>query len=170
MPNGPEGKGNGPTAVGRDGPPPPTFVSEVQPPPADYTNRLFMERFSDDFLFALIKKGRLGATEQMGFNTMNPYGHIMSDEEIWSVILYYIRKTFIEGKHSRTAAADADPRARRGRIEGRGPRRAVSSTAWALAGRPRPPRGRHRGLETHSTGGGRPRVGTDCCQRGVRFP
>ncbi|MBI3080672.1 MAG: cytochrome c, partial [candidate division NC10 bacterium] len=34
---------------------------------------------------------------QMGFNTMNPYGHIMSDEEIWSVILY-IKKTFIEGK------------------------------------------------------------------------
>lgn len=93
--HGPGGQGNGPTAVGHDGPPPSTFVSAVQPPPADYTNRLFMERFSDDFLFALIKKGRLGATEQMGFNTMNPYGHIMSDEEIWSVILY-IRKTFIE--------------------------------------------------------------------------
>ncbi len=95
--HGQEGRGNGPTAVGRDGPPPPTFVSAVQPPPADYVNRLFMERFSDDFVFALIKKGRLGATEQMGFNTMNPYGHIMSDEEIWSVILY-MQKTFIEGK------------------------------------------------------------------------
>ncbi|MBI3002248.1 MAG: c-type cytochrome [candidate division NC10 bacterium] len=95
--HGEQGRGNGATAIGRDGPPPAKFVSEVQPPPADYTSRLLMERFSDAFITALIKKGRLGATEQMGFNTMNPYGHIMSDEEIWSVILY-IRKTFIEGK------------------------------------------------------------------------
>lgn len=71
------------------------FVSVIQPAPADYTNRLFMERFDDDFIFWLIKKGRIGVTEEKGYDTMRPYGHVLSDEEIWSVVRY-IRETFIE--------------------------------------------------------------------------
>ena len=75
------------------------FVSEVQPPPADYTNAPLMHRFNDEFRFWLIKLGRLGATEEKGFDTMKPYGHLISDEEAWSVVLY-IRKTFINPKQS----------------------------------------------------------------------
>lgn len=71
------------------------FVSTVQPAPADYLNAPFMERFQDDFLFWLIKKGRIGATEVKGYDTMRPYGHVLTDEEIRGVVRY-IRETFIE--------------------------------------------------------------------------
>lgn len=94
--HGEGGRGNGPRAISQQ-PPPPRFVSEGQPPPADYTNRLLMGRFSDEFLFALISKGRIGATEELGFDTMQPFGHVLSDEEIWGVVRY-IRQTFIDGK------------------------------------------------------------------------
>jgi mono/diheme cytochrome c family protein len=93
--HGPEGKGNGDRVVQQ--PPPKNFVSSVQPPPADYSNVKLMERFSDEFREALIKEGKLGTIEKLGFNTMNPYGQVLSDQEIWSVIKY-IRTTFIEGK------------------------------------------------------------------------
>jgi mono/diheme cytochrome c family protein len=92
--HGESGQGNGPRAITQQ-PPPRRFVSEGQPPPADYTNRLVMQRFSDDFLYALIAKGRIGATEEVGFDTMQPFGHILSDEEIWGVVRY-IRQTFID--------------------------------------------------------------------------
>ncbi len=92
--HGESGRGNGPRAITQQ-PPPKRFVSEGQPPPADYTNRLLMGRFSDEFLYALIAKGRIGATEEMGFDTMQPFGHILSDEEIWGVVRY-IRQTFID--------------------------------------------------------------------------
>jgi mono/diheme cytochrome c family protein len=94
--HGEGGRGNGPRAISQQ-PPPPRFLSEGQPPPADYTNRLLMQRFSDEFLFALIAKGRIGATEEKGFDTMQPFGHLLSDEEIWGVVRY-IRQTFIDGK------------------------------------------------------------------------
>ncbi|MBI3634693.1 MAG: c-type cytochrome [Candidatus Rokubacteria bacterium] len=93
--HGEQGRGNGSRAVAQQ-PPPPTFVSEAQPAPADYHDPLFMGRFSDDFLVALIKHGRVGATEVAGYNTMKPFGHILSDEEIWSVVLY-IREAFAKG-------------------------------------------------------------------------
>jgi mono/diheme cytochrome c family protein len=92
--HGERGRGDGPDAKpphARGG----RFVSLIQPAPADYTNPLFMARFEDDFLFWLIKKGRIGATEEMGYDTMRPYGHVLSDEEIWSVVRY-IRETFID--------------------------------------------------------------------------
>jgi mono/diheme cytochrome c family protein len=54
-----------------------------------------MGRFSDEFLYALIAKGRIGATEEMGFDTMQPFGHVLNDEEIWGVVRY-IRQTFID--------------------------------------------------------------------------
>jgi mono/diheme cytochrome c family protein len=91
--HGRDGRGDGVMASPVQ-PPPRGFVSAIQPAPADYTDRLFMGRFEDDFLFWLIKKGRIGATEEKGYDTMRPYGHVLSDEEIWSVVRY-IRETFI---------------------------------------------------------------------------
>jgi mono/diheme cytochrome c family protein len=93
--HGPEGKGNGDRVVKQ--PPPKYFVSEIQPPPADYSNSKLMERFSDEYREALIKVGKIDTVDKLGFNTMNPYGEVLSDQEIWSVIKY-IRKTFIEEK------------------------------------------------------------------------
>lgn len=91
--HGDRGRGDGPDAkpAGVKGR---RFVSLIQPAPADYTNPLFMGRFEDDFLFWLIKKGRIGATEEKEYDTMRSYGHVLSDEEIWSVVRY-IRETFI---------------------------------------------------------------------------
>lgn len=88
------GQGNGVLASPVQ-PAPDRFVSLIQPPPVDYTDPLLMGRFQDDFLFWLIKKGRVGATEDKGYNTMQPFGQVLSDDEIWSVIAY-IRKSFID--------------------------------------------------------------------------
>lgn len=85
--HGPGGRGDGPRAISTQ-PAPRSFVSEGQPAPADYTDPLFMARFSDQFITALIKKGRIGVTEKAGFDTMNPYGHVLSDDEIWGLIRY----------------------------------------------------------------------------------
>ncbi len=94
--HGHEGRGDGTRASSRQ-PAPPGFVSEIQPAPADYHDPSFMDRFSDEFLFALIKKGRIGATDVIGFDTMKPYGHVLSDEEIRGVVRY-IRETFVNAK------------------------------------------------------------------------
>lgn len=94
--HGAQGRGDGTRASKRQ-PAPPGFVSEIQPAPADYHDSLFMGRFSDDFLVALIKKGRIEATEVAGFDTMKPYGHVLSDDEIWGVVRY-IRETFVNAK------------------------------------------------------------------------
>lgn len=94
--HGKGGRGDGERATSKQ-PPPKSFVSEIQPPPADYTNAALMHRFSDEFRFWLIKEGRLGATEKQGFDTMKPYGHILSDQEVWSVVRY-IREVFINGQ------------------------------------------------------------------------
>ncbi|MFQ5881492.1 MAG: c-type cytochrome [Candidatus Methylomirabilales bacterium] len=101
--HGPHGKGNGERAVSQ--PAPDRFVSEIQPPPADYTNAKLMERFSDDFRFTLIKKGRLAATEEAGYTTMPPFGEELSDHEIWSAIRY-IRETFV---HRKAPKAEGSP-------------------------------------------------------------
>lgn len=90
--HGPNGRGNGERVVSQptvDG-----FVSEIQPPPADYTNRTLMERFSDEYRFTLIKKGRLAASTEGGYTTMPPFGDELSDHEIWGVIRY-VRETFV---------------------------------------------------------------------------
>ncbi len=52
--HGPAGRGDGPTAVGGQDPRKP-FVSVVQPAPADLTDPVLMTRFSDRFIFSLIK-------------------------------------------------------------------------------------------------------------------
>lgn len=91
--HGARGRGDGPRASTHQ-PAPPRFVSEAQPAPADYHDPLFMDRFSDDYLVALLKHGRVGATEIEGFDTMKPYGHILSDDEIRGVVRY-VRETFV---------------------------------------------------------------------------
>ncbi|MFQ5895968.1 MAG: c-type cytochrome [Nitrospinota bacterium] len=95
------GRGDGKRAVRQ--PAPKEFVSLIQPPPADYHNGAFMDRFSDEFLFWLIKKGRVGVIEEKGYDTMKAYGHVLSDHEVWSVVRY-IREVFIEGKPRKRAA------------------------------------------------------------------
>jgi cytochrome c oxidase cbb3-type subunit 3 len=94
--HGEQGRGDG-TRPSPSQPAPPTFVSAIQPAPADYHDPLFMERFPDEFLVALIKHGRIDATDVAGFDTMKPYGHILSDEEIRGVVRY-IRETFVNGQ------------------------------------------------------------------------
>jgi len=94
--HGTAGRGDGPRASSQQ-PAPAGFVSEVQPAPADYHDSRFMDRFSDDYLLALIKHGRMGATEIAGFDTMQPYGHVLSDDEIWGVVRY-IRETFVNAR------------------------------------------------------------------------
>lgn len=73
------------------------FVSEIQPPPMDYTRKEQMDRFDDEFLFWLIKVGRLDATTEKKFDFMKAYGHVLNDKEIWGVVRY-VRETFINGK------------------------------------------------------------------------
>ncbi len=73
------------------------FVSEIQPPPMDYTRKEEMARFDDEFLFALIKYGRLEATTVKKFDFMKAYGHVLNDKEIWGVVRY-VREAYINGK------------------------------------------------------------------------
>ncbi len=111
--HGPNGQGNGERAVSQ--PAPDGFVSEIQPPPADYTNARLMERFSDDFRFDLITKGRLAATTEAGYTTMPPFGEELSDHEIWSTIRY-IRETFVNGKGQKLRRAAEDGANRPSRV------------------------------------------------------
>lgn len=75
-------------------PAPKYFVSLIQPSPMNLTDPQLMARFKDDFLFSLIKKGKIGAVVQDKFDTMQPFGQVLSDREIWSLIRY-IRETFV---------------------------------------------------------------------------
>jgi mono/diheme cytochrome c family protein len=94
--HGKAGLGNGERPVGSQDPARP-FVSEIQPPPMNYTLMEQMERFDEEFLFWLIKLGRIDVSEQKDFNYMQAYGHVLKDEEIWGVVRY-VREAFINGK------------------------------------------------------------------------
>lgn len=94
--HGKAGRGDGETALGGQ-PPGWPFVSRIQPPPADLTSREQMARFGDRYLFWLVKLGRIGVTEEKGYDYMEPFGHILKDAQIWSLVRY-IREAFIEGK------------------------------------------------------------------------
>jgi mono/diheme cytochrome c family protein len=94
--HGERGRGDG-TRASPSQPAPLRFVSAIQPAPADYHDPSLMDRFSDEFLVALITHGRIGATEVAGFDTMKPYGHVLSDDEIRGVVRY-IRETFVNEK------------------------------------------------------------------------
>lgn len=76
-------------------PAPKFFVSLIQPSPMNLTDPQLMARFPDEFLFSLIKYGKIGSVETGKFDTMQPFGQILSEHEIWSVIRY-IRETFID--------------------------------------------------------------------------
>jgi len=101
--HGKEGRGDGERATSLQ-PAPKYFVSDGQPAPMNLTDRQMMDRFSDDFLFALIKFGKIGSVVEAKFDTMLAYGHVLSDKEIWSVVRY-IREKFItpnkEGDYAR---------------------------------------------------------------------
>ncbi|MFQ5850960.1 MAG: c-type cytochrome [Candidatus Binatia bacterium] len=91
--HGKRGRGDGERSS-KIQPAPKYFVSLIQPSPMNLTDPQLMSRFKDDFLFALIKKGKIGAVEKEKFDTMQPFGQELSDREIWSVIRY-IRETFV---------------------------------------------------------------------------
>ncbi len=97
--HGAGGAGNGERAS-KIQPAPRYFVSLIQPSPMNLTDPLLMERFKDDFLFSLIKKGKIGSVEEDKFDTMQPFGNVLSDKEIWSVIRY-IRVNFVRPNRER---------------------------------------------------------------------
>ena len=84
-------------------PAPKYFVSLIQPSPMNLTDPQLMARFKDDFLFSLIKKGKIGAVVEDKFDTMQPFGQVLSDKEIWSLIRY-IRETFVKPNRERDGA------------------------------------------------------------------
>ncbi len=91
--HGGKGVGNGIRPV-EDQDPGKPFISHIQPPPMNYHLREQMARFSDGFLFWVIKLGRIDASEIKKFNFMQSYGHLLKDEDIWSVVRY-VREAFI---------------------------------------------------------------------------
>ncbi len=101
--HGKGGRGDGERASSIQ-PAPKYFVSEAQPSPMNLTDPQLMARFSDEFLFALIKKGKIGAVEEEKFDTMQPFGQVLSDKEIWSAIRY-IRETFVNSNKEKGYAA-----------------------------------------------------------------
>lgn len=92
--HGKGGRGDGERATAKQ-PAPKYFVSEGQPSPMNLTDPQLMARFSDEFIFSLIKLGKIGSITEGGFDTMQPFGQVLSDQEIWSVIRY-IRETFVK--------------------------------------------------------------------------
>jgi mono/diheme cytochrome c family protein len=100
--HGKSGRGDGERATSIQ-PAPKYFVSEAQPAPMNLTDPQLMARFTDEFLFALIKKGRIASIEEDKFDTMQPFGQVLSDKEIWSVIRY-IRETFVNPNRDKSYA------------------------------------------------------------------
>ncbi len=100
--HGKEGRGDGERATSIQ-PAPKYFVSEAQPGPMNLTDPQLMARFGDDFLFALIKFGRIGSIEEAKFDTMQPFGQVLSDKEIWSVIRY-LRENFVNPNRKKSYA------------------------------------------------------------------
>ncbi len=100
--HGKEGRGDGERASSAQ-PAPKYFVSDAQPSPMNLTDPQLMARFNDDFLFSLIKKGRIGSIEEDKFDTMQPFGQVLSDKEIWSVIRY-VREAFVNPNREKSYA------------------------------------------------------------------
>lgn len=101
--HGKEGRGDGERASSIQ-PAPKYFVSDAQPSPMNLTDPQLMARFNDDFLFSLIKKGKIASIEEDKFDTMQPFGQVLSDKEIWSVIRY-IREAFVNPNGEKGYAA-----------------------------------------------------------------
>ena len=96
------GRGNGERASAKQ-PAPKYFISDAQPSPMNLTDAQLMARFSDEFLVSLIKKGKIATVTEDGFDTMQPFGQVLSDKEIWSVIRY-IRETFVNPNREKATA------------------------------------------------------------------
>ena len=94
--HGSNGLGNGTRPV-EDQDPEKPFISHIQPPPMNYHLKEQMARFNDGFLFWLIKLGRIDVTGIKKYDFMQPYGHLLDDKKIWSVVRY-VREAFINGK------------------------------------------------------------------------
>ena len=73
--HGEKGRGDGPAS------------RPLTPPVPDFLDDAYMGRFGDDYMFALIKDGKLG-TAEAGYAAMAPFGGALSDEEIRAVIAY----------------------------------------------------------------------------------
>src|SRR3989337_2340264 len=101
--HGKGGRGDGERAFAMQ-PAPKYFVSDAQPSPMNLTDPQLMARFNDDLLFSLIKKGKIGSIEEDKFDTMQPFGQVLSDKEMWSVIRY-IRETFVDSNREKGYAA-----------------------------------------------------------------
>ncbi|MBI2230800.1 MAG: c-type cytochrome, partial [Deltaproteobacteria bacterium] len=102
--HGKRGQGDGERASAIQ-PAPKYFVSDAQPSPMNLTDPQLMARFNDDFLFSLIKKGKIAAVMEDKFDTMQPFGQVLSDKEIWSVIRY-VRETFVNSNKEKGYAAE----------------------------------------------------------------
>jgi len=94
--HGPTGRGDGKLANPRSMAPG-EFVSDIQPAPGDYGDAQFMNRFSDEFMGSLIRKGWVATMESKKFATMAPFSGNLSDQEIWHVV-GFIRHEFINGR------------------------------------------------------------------------
>jgi mono/diheme cytochrome c family protein len=94
--HGPTGRGDGRLANPR-GLAPGEFVSDIQPAPGDYADSQFMNRFTDDFMASLIRKGWVATMESKKFTTMAAFNGTLSDQDIWQVV-GYIRQEFINGR------------------------------------------------------------------------
>ena len=97
--HGKGGRGDGERAS-KAQPAPKYFVSLIQPSPMNLTDPQLMARFKDDFIFALIKRGKIGVVEKAKFDTMQPFGQVLSDKEIWSIIRY-IREAFVNSNREK---------------------------------------------------------------------
>src|SRR5215475_200300 len=97
--HGPAGRGDGKVANPR-GLAPGEFVSEIQPAPGDYGDSQFMNRFSDEFMTSLIRKGWVATLENKQYTTMAAFSGTLSDHDIWQVVSY-IRQEFINNGRKR---------------------------------------------------------------------
>ena len=53
----------------------------------------------------MIKKRKIASVTEDGFDTMQPYGQVLSDKEIWNVVRY-IRETFVNPNKEKGYAAE----------------------------------------------------------------
>jgi mono/diheme cytochrome c family protein len=56
-----------------------------------------MNRFTDEFMASLIRKGWVATIDGKKFTTMAAFSGTLSDQEIWQVV-GYIRQEFINGR------------------------------------------------------------------------
>lgn len=79
----------------------------TKPSPQVFINPVYLSRLTDEYLFNVAKYGKLAVLKREIPNkkleslAMQPFGQVLSDKEIWSVIRY-IRETFINPNRKKT--------------------------------------------------------------------